>query len=295
MSEKKSEKKDLQSVNESQNEIITLENLDQLIIKRSQTLKGQVSRQSFDEMADDIELSEEEKKGIKKRNFMSSVGSALVNTLGGWLNPVIGYFKGVDKDISNAKKNKMLTNVVYELGHTKDSMEDVVEFLSSPEGAILANMSSRILDNYPPDSDKIAVLSKVLANIIKTFKDEKFSALFEKHKYALSQIERLTPQALVILANSTTYPDFPVDTDELLNEGSVIRTEWCYDFSRAFCNKKGIDEPDVINRVNHSIMLLIQEGYIQAYKEGPNTAKCKPTTLGSYLLTYLDENSDIKF
>jgi hypothetical protein len=100
-----------------------------------------------------------------------------------------------DKAVKGLKREKLFEAYLTLSDSHEDAISQLKAFLSNPSGNVLFNKILRITDDSPPDIDLISHLSLALYRII----NSDFEHLFSEHKYALSQIERLTPQALTIL------------------------------------------------------------------------------------------------
>ena len=92
------------------------------------------------------------------------------------------------------------------------------------------------------------------------------AALFEEHKYALGQIEQLTPQA--------DHQNWPVFTMAVVKStGSHVTSEWADDFTSAYADAKDITDGAMIGRVRHCINELSARRFVEA-EQGSRTTRC---------------------
>jgi len=241
-------------------------------------------KKSFDERLVGIRISKEEEKGIISKKTSEVIFDKALGAFpfGDFVKTILDWNKNVDDEIAEAKKAKLFEEYFNKSDETQEAVFMMRDFLTNPQGNVLFNKILRILDDTPPDEDLINQLSSTLKKIIN---EGKFEDLFSEHKYALTQIEKLSPQALIILADHKNFPLFELTSGKEFD--GQITPEWRYDFLQAYLTNKGNSEPEFVNRLNHSILELIQQGYIGVLKETEKEFRCNITTLGHYLLTYL--------
>jgi len=197
------------------------------------------------------------------------------------INTLINWNEAVDEDIKRAKKEHLLHEVILGLQQQGSNIDSLKRFISDPMGNTLYNKIIRILENYPPDEQ----LSQHLAKAIEHILDTDFVGMFEAHKYAISQIEQLTPQALTILADSRSWPVFNLNTYSAT--GTRITTDWLPTFTQAYCNIKRVTDPLIVERIRHSIGFLKTQEYIVAELQEDKTVRCFITQVGSHILPYI--------
>jgi len=90
-----------------------------------------------------------------------------------------------------------------------------------------------------------------LASALKFIAESEFEKLFKEHRYALSVIEQLTPQALTILADHNSWPNFPLGTSTSI--GTKITSDYLAEFAQAYALAKGIADRGTADRIGHSI------------------------------------------
>lgn len=198
------------------------------------------------------------------------------------INTFINWNETVDGDIRRAKKEHLLHEVILGLQQRGNDIDLLKRFISDPMGNTLYNKITRILDSSAPDEQLSKHLAKAIGHIIQT----DFVGLFEAHKYAISQIEQLTPQALTILSDNMNWPRFRLAGYS--SNGGRITSDWLPEFTDAYCQTKGISDSMIIERIRHSIGLLKTQEYVIAQLQSDeSTGCCLLTRVGGYILPYI--------
>ena len=239
---------------------------------------------SLDARIDNVRLTEAEEAEITKSKAKKLVRDKVLGIfkIGEIVSEFLNWNESLDEDLREAKKEYLLAEY-FERNETNSSaISELRGFLSSPQGNTLFNKILRILDDSPPDVELAKHLSSALQHIVKA----EFYKLFEQHKYALSQIERLTPQALSILGDHRNWPIISLGSYSA--NGSKVTSDWLMEFSQAYASQKGVNESEMQNRVRHSINELISARFIEAHLIGEKRAQCKVTSVGRSMLPYID-------
>lgn len=197
------------------------------------------------------------------------------------ISTILNWNEEIDKDIKEAKRDHLLAIYFQKNEINATAITDLKRFLSNPQGNTLFNKIVRILDDSAPDQILIEHLSSALTHIIST----DFTALFEEHKYALSQIEQISPQALAILADEENWPQMTLESYS--SSGTRIQSDWLKEFNHAYSISKRIIDGPTQSRVRYSISELLTRRIIEAHLVGNNTAKCVVTDIGKLLIPYI--------
>lgn len=201
--------------------------------------------------------------------------------VGSVIKEFLNWNENVDKDIREAKKNVLLSNYFAYTEETGRAVLNLKSLVSSAYGSTLFNKIVQISDNSPPDEELIAHLSAALTYISQS----DFEALFETHRYALSQIEHLTAQALAILSDHRTWPSMQLSG--YTATGAIVSSDWLSSFAVAYSQSKGIVDSAMQSRVSYSISELITRRLIEAQIRRENFAACVVTLIGKNLIPYL--------
>jgi hypothetical protein len=243
--------------------------------------------QSLDDRIEKIQLgagAEEAIAGKATRKLIRDKVLGLFR-IGQLVSAFISWNENIDRDMREAKKNVLLTQYFDKADDNAAAVAQLRNFITNPQGNTLFNKILRILDDSPPDVELMGQLSSALLHII----DSDFASMFEEHRYALSQIERLSPPALTILADNSNWPQINI-TDYIAN-GPKVTSDWLSEFQNAYTTKKGIIDAAMRSRVRHSIDELINVRAIEAHLVGQNVAKIVVVDLGTLILPYISRRT----
>ncbi|MDK2978828.1 MAG: hypothetical protein PWP52_1542 [Bacteroidales bacterium] len=248
-------------------------------------------QKSLEQRLEKVSLSGEEENSIVAEKTIKTIRDKVLGLfkIGDVINTLINWNDEIDKDIKEAKKEFLLTVYFNKQDHIEERLNSLKKLLTSPTGNTLFNKILRILDNSTPDLELTQHLAKALEHIAET----NFSSLFEDHKYALNQIEMLTPQALTILSDSRNWPTWRMQS--FSSNGGRITSEWLSDFVNLYSAKKNITENSMKVKISHSMNDLIKNRYIEAlhFTSGPpgenqvNFAKVELTQIGQIVMKYI--------
>lgn len=239
---------------------------------------------SLDARLENVKLSDEEQKEIASQHTKKFIRDKFLGIfkIGEVISEIINWNESVDEDLKEAKKEYLIAQYFDKNDQNEQALHQLKMFLTSPQGNTLFNKILRILDDSPPDMELSDHLSSSLQYIVLNG----FSQLFEQHKYALAQIEKLTPQALTILADNQAWPLIELGTYSA--SGTKISSDWLVEFTEVYCKSKKISDEGIITRVRHSINELISTRLIEAHMAEERSARCVITQVGKTLLPYIN-------
>lgn len=208
----------------------------------------------------EIELSEEEKeKIISEKTIKTIIDKTLgMFKIGEAINTFLNWNEEIDNELKNAKKEYLLNSYFDKTEQSEDSIKKIQNLLTNPQGNTLFNKLIRILDNTPPDIE----LTQHLANALKNIVDSDFISLFDDHKFALNQIEILTPQALTLLSDFKNWPSWKLRTYSA--NGGIITSNWMPDFISGYSATKNINDQKLQLKITHSMNDLVKNNYAKA-------------------------------
>ena len=187
-----------------------------------------------------------------------------------------------DEVIRAAKKDVLLARYFERADKTETSVSALHRVVADPQGSTLLNKILRILDDSPPDADLIEHLSASLHYIC----SGDFASLFEAHKFALSIIERTSPQGLAVLSDHRQWPEPVLEMSQSSN--GLVTSDWAPAFATAYAKQKGFDE-NRQQRLGHTVSELRTAGMMELrdLPSGHRSRLMQPTALGRSLLPYL--------
>ena len=249
----------------------------------------EIQGKSLSERISQIKLSEEAEAEIARDTTVKLIRDKALGIfkLGQFVHAALTWNEDIPKKFQSAKRDILFTQY-FELNERNEAaVRQLESLLTDPQGNTLFKKIIRILDDSPPDLDLTAHLAAALAHIAAS----RFRDLFEQHRYALSQIEQLTPQALTILADHPNWPT--MNLSMVKSFGTRVTNDWHAEFSQAYVTSKGINDRSVATRVEHSVVALIKGRFIEAHLLGGGRgARCVATDVGLQLIGYLAQSGD---
>lgn len=244
---------------------------------------------TLDARIEGITLSNEEINKITKNKAMKTLrneGINLFGPIGKVATTIMEWHEEMEDELKKAKEQQLLEGYFNKTDEQLDVINKLKNFVTDPYGFTIFSKIRSILDDTPPDSELIEHLSTVLTNIVNA---EHYEALFKKTKYVLSQIERLTPQSLTIIADESEWPTFEMSVSTYA--GGKISNDFHNRFGEAYANKKSILNENTKNRIIHSIRELQNANLLEGYKIKEDidskTNECRLTEVGNEIAEYL--------
>ncbi|MFA5016765.1 MAG: hypothetical protein WC504_04410 [Methylobacter sp.] len=241
-------------------------------------------QKTLDARIDDVKLPDDVESEITANHTKKFIRDKALGLfkIGEIVSEIINWNESVDEDLKQAKKEYLLAQYFEQNDRNNEALTQIKKFLTNAQGNTLFNKILHILDDTPPDVELADHLSSALNYMV----NNSFARLFEQHKYALSQIEQLTPQALTILSDRNSWP--LIYLGGYSANGGKITSDWLMEFTQAYANSKGISDSNVISRVRHSINELISGRLIEAHLIAEHQAKCSVTQVGELLVPYIN-------
>ena len=240
---------------------------------------------SLEERIKSINLDKDYENEVRSNATLNIVKDKFLGSfkIGEVISTILEWSDDVNNQVKEAKKSVLLDEYLNKIDKQEDSINKLKQFITQPKGNVLFNKILMILEDYPPDLELIAHLAKALRYMVN---NDNFGKMFEQHKFALSQIEKLTPQALTILADYKNYPTFNLGMS--MTFGIKVTSEWHDKFIEAYCNRKNITSIEMKSRIAHTIVQLESQGYIEAFKKDDNTIVCEVSQIGKDLMPYIE-------
>ena len=218
-----------------------------------------LKKQTLERELNNLKLTKEDIEKIRNSHAIKVLDDKIFGKIPGYklAKTLLIWNKEVNEEIKNAKKEMLLVNCCSKTNEQGKSIEIIKNLLSNPSGNTLFNKILQIIDDNPPDPELVQHLSSALLYISQS----DFEKLFNDHKYALSQIQLMTPHSLTILNDSGNWPSF--SPGSFTANGGVISTDWLEAFSRSYINSKQV-EISVQKLIKHCVNELISKRFILA-------------------------------
>lgn len=242
---------------------------------------------SLEQRLENIKLTEDEENAIVTSKTVKTIRDKTLGLfkLGDFVNTILNWNEEIDNNIKEAKKEFLLSSYFDKQDQVEFGLNQLKSLLTDPVGNTLFNKILRILDNSTPDVEQIEHLTKSLLYIVST----DFKAMFEDHKYALNQIEMLTPQALTILSDYNNWPSWQMQS--FSSNGGIITSDWLPQFVRLYTANKNISGNKLREKVAHSMNDLIKNRYVEAKhmtnNQKDNFASIELSDIGRIVVNYV--------
>jgi len=255
-------------------ELIITNTKDYLALKQSKLIK----------ILKDISLSNKDENTIRNARAEKVFVDDILGEIPGFkfAKTLLTWSSEVETEINEAKKEILLVNCAEKIESQGKTISSIIDFLSDPSGNTLFSKIQLIMDSNPPDGDLIRHLSNVLKNII----DSDFHSLFNDHKYALAQIELMSPQSLTILADHNNWPQFKSSGG--VSVGNIITSPWVSDFVKFYFQSKQTPV-NAQKLMKHCLEELVTRQFIQAVNLVSGNSKVELTSVGEMIVRYLNE------
>jgi hypothetical protein len=242
-----------------------------------------LKKRELDSALNAIILTDDEADEIRNKRAIKVLHDNVLGKIPGYklARCLLTWNAEADREIKNAKKELLLVNCHEKLIGQGQSIQAITNFITNPVGSTLFNKLIQIIDDNPPDQELLQHLSACLKNMCTS----DFEALFSDHKYALSQIEIMTPHSLTILSDSASWPIF--DPGSFQSNGPTITSDWLEAFCSHYIAAKGIS-PDRRKFIRHCISELMSKRMIIATLHQERKAKAGLTEIGSTIVKYIE-------
>lgn len=195
----------------------------------------------------EIKLSEEKLDEL----LLETIGEASLESIpiaGKLISYVQKYKEKLDK-----ARTAIFLETYKKHSESQDEFNDSLRrLLTSNAGLILFQKTIRILNKDSYDSNYIDLLATSLKNI----SDKDFEKLFDEIDYVLSQIEKLSPQALLILSKFESWQKCSLDRATSMS-GQIIVGDWDMQVATFFAsNNPGTYDENAKERIAHAFREL---------------------------------------
>jgi len=160
----------------------------------------------------------------------------------------------IDDELRDEKLQILLASFAERFDSAEDALNKLKELASTREGAILFRKLIQIMDNGDLDAEWLGVLSTALKKIT----DADLKAQFREIVYALGQIDRLTPQALIILSKYYKWSGVRIQGTTTASR-QTTSGDWDV---QAVSHWLPSEEPGVRTRIAHAFRELMSTGLI---------------------------------
>lgn len=246
-------------------------------------------KKNLDKRISEVKLNKEEEQEIIKSKTIKTIRDKVLGVfkIGDLINTILNWNEEIDSEIKETKKQYLLSVYFDKTDNTEESIKNIGEFLTNPQGNTIFNKILRVLDNNPPDFE----LTNNLANVLNHIINSDFKNLFEDHKFAINQIELMSPQSILLLSDRKNWPIWKLSSFSSTN--GILTHNWIPDFMNIYARNKSINDRLTKERIGHSLNDLIKNRYAEAIilpnKENEKTGAIRLTKIGTFIFKYLEK------
>src|SRR3989344_3765529 len=179
--------------------------------------------------------------------------------------PVLAFFTIWRQKRQDKKEAEVLKALKNELATQTQNVANISNLLKNPRGFVLFNKVLYIIRSVELEDENFDEISKLLARILMHIADKDFETLFSEVSYAISRIEKLSPQAIFLLSDSRAWPK--VSVGGTTTSDVTLSGMWRSTVSVAYLRDKELDSKAMANRVAHSFGELESGGFAVVSKD----------------------------
>jgi hypothetical protein len=161
---------------------------------------------------------------VPKHQTEKAFFAALLSSVGAQI-PILAqfldFFERIDTKLREEKVTMLLDSFRSRFASVEDAQAHLRRLFSERAAAILTRKLVHILDRGDADEEWI----NLLANFLTFLSESDFEKQFEEISYALAQIDRLSPQALVLLARFESLRDLRL-SGSTTTSGHTVCGDW---------------------------------------------------------------------
>ncbi len=214
-----------------------------------------VTKADISDPLDAVEISGEQIAAVVLGATTSTAAGVLASLI-----PPLGMLLEWSEKVDQGVKEQKLQTLLRKYNEYFSSLDETIakiKFLTATRsGKVLLSKVIGLVDNMV-DEESIGLLANTLKNITNSEVEKKF----EEHAYILSQIDRLTPQALVVLSKYEDWKACSLSGTTTTSKHTVSG-DWDSQVAVFLAGKLGIIASDIKLRMAHSFWELESTGMI---------------------------------
>ena len=200
---------------------------------------------------EDIELKPQQIVGVLVEATSQTIASSFPG-----LNKLFEWVERIDQISREEKLKTLLIEYNAHFESTDDALSRLRLLTATRGGQTLFRKVIQIIDKGAEDQEWIRLLAKVVQRI----SEAEFEKYFDAQMFMLSQIDRLTPQALLILSKYGIWKGVNIQNTTTTSGQTV--GDWAPQVTMFMRQRIGIENLEVGGRINHSFRELESAGMI---------------------------------
>lgn len=200
----------------------------------------------------DIEVSGRKQLEI----ILESLGETLIDFIPIASN-LMNFVRKEEEKLNAVRMAAFLEQLSGKMASQEDFKRSLIKLLTSNTGLVLFQKTVRVLnrDNFEKE------FIKLLANSLAKITNVDVEKMFEKLNYVLSQIEKLSAQALILLSKYQSWKGFPLQRATGMGSG-IICPDWDTQVASHFVRQTHLLDAGMLERVTHVFHELESNGMI---------------------------------
>lgn len=198
-----------------------------------------------------ISLDSQQIAGVLVEAFKGSIISSVPG-----INKLFEWVERFDQGSREEKLKMLLTKYTERCNSFEDAISRLRLLTSTPGGQTIFRKVLQIVDKGAEDQEWIRLLAVTLERI----SDEDFNKYFDAQMFILSQIDRLSPQALIVLSKYDTWKEVRINSTSTSSHQTM--GDWIPQVTQFMRTKLGIESLEVGVRINHSFRELESTGLV---------------------------------
>ncbi|KZU17083.1 hypothetical protein [Lactiplantibacillus plantarum] len=243
-------------------------------------------RQTLESRIEAKKLTKSETKKVRIESAKSVGRKASMDLLnqscGDMIVDIIGAHEEIEGKLNESKEALLLGEYLNKSDNQEYALKRLINVITDPYGSILFNKLLLILKDYPADGDMMDILRDTLLNLSDV---NNFKSVFTKYKFLISLIDRITPQAMVILQDYLKWPPFSMS---MIINNNHVEGDMSKEFTDAYSHSKGIDDPNIVSRIQYSVQELQKNEFVFGSQISTGQVIMQPSEVGMDLIGFIN-------
>lgn len=204
------------------------------------------------DILDELELSGKEAIEVLKE---ASAGTALSSIP--VLNKIFEWSERVNQAAREKKLKMLLAQYAQSFASIEEAQSKLAFVVGTTQGRILFHKVLQLSEKGTEDPEWIRLLANVLGNM----SDSDIEAKFNEYEYALSQIDRLSVHAVIVLSKYEGWKKVSLSGSTTTSKHTVLG-DWDSQAANFLARNLNVTESAIILRIGHSFLELERAGMV---------------------------------
>ena len=198
-----------------------------------------------------IELESQQIAGVLAEATTGSIASSIPV-----INKIFEWVERVDRASREEKLKTLLNEYANHFGSIDDAISKLKLLTATRGGQTIFRKVIQIVDKGAEDQEWI----RLLATALRKVSDAEFEKYFDAQMFILSQIDRLSPQALILLSKYSIWREANIQSTTTTSGQTM--GDWIPQATMFMRQKLGVNNLEVGARINHSFRELESTGMV---------------------------------